>query len=92
MSKKRLGEALREKGKISADDLEKVVEEQQGKLVHLGELMLARGIVGKEDLAEALQEVSRVPYLDCATVTPTAQALKLVPRAMAERISAISRE
>ena len=40
MNKKRLGEALREKGKISDDDLQKIVAEQQGKLVHLGELFL----------------------------------------------------
>ena len=89
MNKKRLGEALREKGKISADDLDKIVAEQQGKLVHLGELMLDRGVVSKEDLAEALQEISRIPYLDCTTVTPTPQALKLVPRATAERLAAL---
>jgi len=89
MIKKRLGDALREKGKISADDLEKVVAEQQGKLVHLGELMLERGVVGKEDLAQALQEISRIPYLDCSAVTPTPQALKLVPRGTAERLSVL---
>ncbi len=89
MNKKRLGDTLREKGKISAGDLEKIVAEQQGKLVHLGELMLERGVVGKEDLADALQEISKIPYLDCTTVTPTPQALKLVPRATAERLSVL---
>jgi hypothetical protein len=42
MKKKRLGEVLRERGHISPADLTKAIEEQQGKLIHLGELMLLR--------------------------------------------------
>lgn len=47
MKKKRLGEVLRERGHISHAELTKVIEDQQGKLIHLGELMLERGIVPK---------------------------------------------
>jgi type IV pilus assembly protein PilB len=86
MKKKRLGEALQERGKISAADLQNMIGQQQGTLIHLGELLLDRGIVAKEDLAEALEEVSHVPYVDCSTVIPDPNALKLVPRAMAERL------
>jgi type IV pilus assembly protein PilB len=86
MTKKKLGEVLRDRGKISSVDLQKVIAEQHGKVIHLGELMLDRGLVSKEDLGAALQEVSLVPYLDCSLVVPDAGALKLVPRSMAERL------
>jgi hypothetical protein len=89
MKKKRLGEALHERGKITAADLEKVIAEQQGKLIHLGELLLDRGIVAKTDLASALEDTSGTPYLDCAEVTPTPEALRLIPQAMAERLLAL---
>jgi type IV pilus assembly protein PilB len=87
MKKKRLGDALRERGKISAADLQTMVNQQQGTMLHLGELLLDRGIVTKADLAEALEEVSHIPYLDCSTVTPQPEALKLISRAVAERLS-----
>jgi type IV pilus assembly protein PilB len=51
--------------------------------------MLERGLVEKDDLAAALEEVSRVPYLDCAKVEPEPNALKLIQRAMAERYSVL---
>ncbi len=86
MKKKRLGEALRERGKISAADLQNMISQQQGTLIHLGELLLDRGIVAKEDLAEALEEVSHVPYVECSSVIPEPAALKLITRATAERL------
>ena len=70
MKKKRLGEVLRDRGMISSADLQKVVGDQQGKVIHLGELMLERGLVSKEDLGAALEEVARIPYLDCSTIVP----------------------
>ncbi len=89
MKKKRLGDALRERGKISAADLQNMVNQQQGTMLHLGELLLDRGIVSRNDLAEALEEVSRIPYIDCGSITSPPEALKLVPRAMAERLSVL---
>lgn len=85
MKRKRLGEVLRERGHISPADLTKAIEDQQGKLVHLGELMLERKLVSKEDLAAALAEVTRVPYVDCAGIEADPEALKLLPYALAKR-------
>jgi hypothetical protein len=39
MKKKRPGEVLRERGRISAADLKKALQEQQGQVIHLGELL-----------------------------------------------------
>jgi type IV pilus assembly protein PilB len=86
MKRKKLGEVLHDRGKISTADLLKIVGEQQGKVIHLGELMLERGLVAKEDLGAALEEVSHIPYLDCTSIRPDPGALKLVPRSMAERL------
>src|SRR5579863_2447217 len=86
MKKKKLGEVLRDRGKISHAELQKVIGEQQGKTIHLGELMLERGLIAKEDLGAALEEVFRIPYVDCASIIPDPDALKLVPRSMAKRL------
>jgi len=89
MKRKKLGEVLRDSGKISSAELQAMIVEQQGKVIHLGELMLERGLVSKEDLGAALEEVSRIPYIDCTTVVPEPKALSLVSRAMAERLSVL---
>ncbi len=89
MKKKRLGEVLRERNQVSADDLNKAIQDQQGKLVHLGELLLQRGIVSKENLVAALAEVSRIPYADCASASIDDSTLSLIPAAMARRCCAV---
>ena len=86
MRRKRLGEVLHERGKISARDLEKALEDQQQKLSHLGELLLERGLVGKADLIAALEEVSLVPYIDIANAPVDSATLELIPREVAERL------
>jgi type IV pilus assembly protein PilB len=88
MKRKKLGEILQDRGKISAANLQKLFEEQQGKMVRPGELILERGLVDKASLVKAIEEVSRVPYLDCAAVQCDQKALQSVPRAMAMRLVA----
>ncbi len=87
MKRKRLGEILQERGKISASDLHKLFQEQHGTAVRLGELILNRGLVDKASLIEALVEVSRVPYLDCSTIRCEKIALEAIPGAVAERLA-----
>ena len=89
MGKRKLGEVLRERGQISAKDLSDAISDQPRKLVRLGELLLERGLVTKEDLSSALQELTHVPYLDCASVRPTEVALKAISQAVAERCCAL---
>ena len=86
MKKKRLGEVLQERGKISHADLNKVVNDQQGgKLQMLGEMLLERNLVSRKDMVSALEEVAHVPYVECSTVEPESEALSLIPRVLAER-------
>ncbi len=92
MKKKRLGEVLCERGHISAADLKKALQEQQGKIIHLGELLLQRKLVSKKELAAALSEVSSVEYVDCQKLNPSAETLKLIPAPLAKRCRAIPME
>ena len=83
MKKKRLGEVLYERGQISAADLKKALLDQQGRVIHLGELLLERKLVAKQDLLAAITEVAGVPYQDCSAIDPSPEALRLIPAAIA---------
>lgn len=89
MKRRRLGEILQDGGKISAEDLQKLFEEQQGKMIRLGELIRERGLVDKPSLVKALEEVSRVQYLDCTTVHCDKNVLHAIPRSMAMRLAVL---
>ncbi len=92
MKKKRLGEILRERNQVSAEDLNKAIQDQPGKLMHLGELLLDRGVVSKEDLVAALSELSRVAYVDVKGRSIDDSTLSLIPKAMARRCCALPLE
>jgi type IV pilus assembly protein PilB len=89
MKKKRLGDVLREKGNISSANLEQLVAAQSGKVMRLGELIYESGVVDKAALIEALEEVSRIPYLDCSELECDRNALQAIPRAVAEQLVAL---
>lgn len=75
METKRLGEVLRERNQVSADDLNKASQDPQGKLVHFGELLLERHrIEGQPYLRAVLAEIR------CATRPPPAAAPQPAPK------------
>lgn len=65
--------------------MKKTLQDQQGKFVHLGELLLERKLVSRNELTAAVSEVSGVEYLDCQKLDPPADVLKLIPAALARR-------
>src|SRR5258708_26700651 len=89
MARKKLGETLRDRGKLSQKDLLQVIEEQAGKAGFLGELLLRRGLVSKKDLVESLEEVTRTPYVDATSVSVNPKILQLVPLKIARRFCAL---
>ncbi len=89
MKRKRLGELLRERGKISAESLQQLFDEPREKAIRLGELILKRGLVNKSDLTRALEDVARVPYLDCTQVECEPGALQTIPYEVARRLSVL---
>ncbi len=89
MKRKRLGEVLSERGHISPADLAKALREQQGKVIHLGELLLQRKLVGKGELLSALTEISGVEYVDARTLNPSPEVLRIIPVSLAKRCRVI---
>ena len=89
MKRKRLGEILSERGQISPPDLAKALKEQQTKFLHLGELLLEKKLVTREELLSALYEVSGVEYADCRKANPSAELLEIIPGALARRCMAV---
>ena len=89
MARKKLGETLRDRGKISQKALLEAIEEQAGKAGFLGELLLRRGLVSKKDLVESLEEVTRTPYVDATSVSVNPKILQLVPLKIARRFCAL---
>ncbi len=83
MKRKRLGEVLEDRGDISSANLQKLVDEQQGKVIRLGELIHERGLVDKAALIGALEEVARVSYFDCQDIQCDKSVLDSIPKAMA---------
>ncbi|MBI4464107.1 MAG: Flp pilus assembly complex ATPase component TadA [Acidobacteria bacterium] len=92
MMKKRLGDLLKERGKIGPEDLDSILGDQQSKSVRLGELLLERGIVSKEDIASALEEVNQVPYVECPPPAIEPSVLELIPSEVAVRCCALPLE
>lgn len=86
MKRKKLGELLQDRGHISADNLQKLFKEQESKMVRLGELILETGMVDKPSLIKAIEDVSRVTYIDCAMVRSDMEALAFIPKSMALRL------
>lgn len=85
MKKKRLGEVLTERGKLSAADLANALQLQKEKSGFLGELLLQSGLVSKEDLVSTLAEITGVPYCDCSRLQPKSDTLLLVTAQLAKK-------
>ncbi len=83
--RKSLGSVLLERGFLSAANLEKAIEQQRIVAMHLGELLLSRKVVRKEDLTPILEEVTNCKYFDCKTAVGDPKILKLIPGDIARR-------
>jgi type IV pilus assembly protein PilB len=89
MARKRLGDLLQERGRVSHTDIENAVQEQRGTSLLLGELLLQRGLVSKDELIAALQEITRAKYVDCKDAQISPDALSLISKSVASRCSAL---
>src|SRR5208282_814571 len=82
--RKRLGDVLKAKKRVTEAELARLMEQApQG--ARLGEMLLDRGLISKEEVVEALQEVMGCSYLDARFVTVDPKVLPLIPRSTAIR-------
>jgi type IV pilus assembly protein PilB len=89
MGRKRLGDLLQERGRLSHKDIESAVQEQRGSSILLGELLLQRGLVTKDELVTALQEITHAKYMDCQNLQVSPEAISLISRSVAARCCAL---
>src|ERR1051325_2915914 len=83
--KKRLGEVLRERKRVSFEALEAALDDQQKGAGLLGELLIQREACSKDDIVSALEEVTHFRYVDARFATVERELIKLLPRSAAER-------
>ena len=89
MKKKRLGEVLTERGKLSAADLANALQLQKEKSGFLGELLLQMGLVSKADLVSTLAEITGATYCDCSKLQPKSDTLLIVTAQLARKHCAL---
>src|SRR2546425_9183650 len=58
--KRKLGEVLQERGHVSQHNLTRAMQEQAGKTFLLGELLLGRGLVSKDEAQQVLKKFVRL--------------------------------
>jgi hypothetical protein len=79
-----------ERRQISPQALAEAVSKQpRAKVLHLGELLLERSLIAKEQLTSVLEEVTHRSYVDCSSIAPDPDILSLMPRSVALKCEAI---
>ena len=85
----RLGDVLVKAGAISDADVAKALQIQKSSGKKLGEIFIGEGMITATRLAEALSEQLQLPLVPLTRYRARPDAIKLVPRAVAERLSLI---
>lgn len=83
LTQDRLGDVLVRDGTISAEQLQKALEESRSSGNRIGYALVKLGFLAEEDLTRALARQYRVPAVDLARVQVEPRILKLVPAEVA---------
>ncbi len=92
MKKKRLGQALIDRKRITDQKLADLILEQGSSKTpvgFLGEMLLERGLVSRDDLISALEEVTLFRFVDPRFATVEKAVLELVPHESAVKYCAL---
>lgn len=84
-SDKRIGEVLIEEGLVERTALEKALKKQEKEGGRVGEILVQRGAVTEENLVFALSKQLNLPFIRLGNYQVNRNALKLIPREVAER-------
>ncbi len=87
--RKRLGDLLLEKGYITKRHLDVALAVQKITGRRIGETLVRLGFVTSKTIGEVLAEQWGMEYVDLALYPPTEEALKLIPRRVAEEYGII---
>ncbi|MCS6811116.1 MAG: GspE/PulE family protein [Tepidimonas sp.] len=81
-----IGEALLGLGKVSSDQLAVALQRQKTTGTPLGQTLIEMGLITPADLQVALARKMGYPFVDVAQYPVDAQALRMVPMALAQRL------
>ena len=82
----RLGEILVQQNLISADDLDKSLEEQKRTGRKLGRIFVDKGFVTETQISEALARQLKVPFIDLQQFSTKPEIINKLPEAQARRL------
>lgn len=86
---KPLGEVLVQERLISREILQQALARQAETLRPLGKILLEMGVVTEEQLVEAVSRQLGVPFVDLAGQPPQPAVVRMIPKEMAERLTAV---
>ncbi len=86
---KGLGDVLVAQGVIDETVLERAVEAQRAQGTTLGRALVAMGAATEQDIVSAIARQMGVPYADCSPGAIDPSAAGLLPRAVAEALTAL---
>jgi type IV pilus assembly protein PilB len=90
MKRKLLGEILRDEGLISEEQLKAGLEKQKReKGLKIGEALVALGTVTEEDVAKAIWQQRKIPYVDLDSYALDPNVIELVPEKVARAYTAL---
>ena len=85
----KLGDILVQAGAIDESQLVRALQIQRGSEKKLGEVLVSEKFISETRLAEALSTQLKMPLFTLTRYRPMPEAIRLVPRAVAERLSLI---
>ncbi|GAB4389902.1 MAG: GspE/PulE family protein [Thermodesulfovibrionales bacterium] len=83
----KIGDILKEKGLLNEHKISVALEQQKITGDLFGETIIKLGFVSSTEVARALSEQAGMPFLDLREHKVSEEALKLVPKEVAERLS-----
>jgi len=87
--KVRLGEILVQQGLLTADQLNKALEEQKRSGRKLGRVFVESGFVTETQISEALARQLQIPFIDLKNYSTEAETIRKLPEAQARRFRAL---
>ena len=85
----RLGDVLVQAGAINDEQLKHALQLQKSSGKKLGEIFISEGMISATRLAEALSTQLKLPLFTLTRYHPMPEAIRMVPRAIAERLELI---
>ncbi len=82
---KRIGDLLVERGLLTTNQLQAVLEEQTRTGLRLGQILLTKGLISESDLVDVIHERLGIPKLSLENIVIDPNVIELVPLSIAKK-------